>query len=278
MRRLVVFSLLLLILLVAGCGNKKEDKVLARFDGATITESEFTGKVQNLPADIRRVAIHRKKDFLEDLTAEHFLMKEAGRRRIEDQKDVKQLIAAAKKKIIIARLIDMEVNDKIRLEPEEARNYYETHKPEFVTPLLLRASHILVKSEEEAGEIASKLKSGADFEDLAKTRSLDPTSSRGGDLGFFQKGQMVPEFEEAAFSMKKGELRGPVKTQFGFHVIRLTERVEPAQREFRAVRRVVEERLLNEKRSKAFKAYIDKLKGKTKIEINEEALETVSIS
>lgn len=87
----------------------------------------------------------------------------------------------------------------------------------------VRASHILVKTEAEAKAILEELKKGASFANLAGERSLCPSKRRGGDLGFFGRGKMVREFELAAFSMKKGEISPVVKTQFGYHVIRVTD-------------------------------------------------------
>ena len=87
----------------------------------------------------------------------------------------------------------------------------------------VRASHILVKTEKEANEVVYDLMTGKSFEDIAKLKSLCPSKKNGGDLGFFGKGMMVPEFEKAAFAMKKGETSKPVKTQFGWHLIKLTD-------------------------------------------------------
>ena len=144
-----------------------------------------------------------------------------------------------------------------------------------MTPLLLRAQHILVKTEEEAKVVEAELATGADFEELARAKSIDGTAIRGGDLGFFQKGQFFPEFEQVIFTMKKGETGPILKTQFGYHVIRLTDRAEPHLRDFKAVRQRVEERIVNERRSVAFRAYVAKLKGNTKMSIDEKALEAV---
>lgn len=87
----------------------------------------------------------------------------------------------------------------------------------------VRASHILVNSEQEANEILAQIKAGKKFEELAKSRSSCPSGKNGGDLGFFTRGKMVPEFEQAAFSLKKGELSAPVRTAFGFHIIKVTD-------------------------------------------------------
>jgi peptidyl-prolyl cis-trans isomerase C len=86
----------------------------------------------------------------------------------------------------------------------------------------IRASHILVTSEDDANKILKRIKDGEDFTALAKRFSSCPSRKNGGDLGWFEKGQMVPEFEAAAFAAEKGAVVGPVKTQFGYHVIKVT--------------------------------------------------------
>ena len=88
----------------------------------------------------------------------------------------------------------------------------------------VRASHILVSSEREANRILEELRKGKDFGEMARRNSSCPSGKSGGDLGFFGKGQMVKEFEDAAFSLKEGELSKPVKTDFGFHIIKVTAR------------------------------------------------------
>ena len=272
------FTAVFLLLFLSGCGLKSgsqsSGKVLARFDGVTVTEQDFQKKVEGLPQALQNVARLHKKDLIEDMAAEHFLLKEAERQGIEKDKDVRALFEMAKKKIVIAKLVEKEVDRRITLNAEEVSQYYDFHKDEFMTPELFRASHILLKTEEEARAVKTALDQGADFEETARQKSIDTTAGRGGDLGYFQKGQFVPEFEEAVLGMKKGELGGPVKTQFGYHVIRLDDRIEPRLRDFQSVKKMVEERLTNERRSKTFKELVAKLKGNTKIEFDEQALES----
>ncbi len=275
MRRFQAAFILLFIL--SGCAQKPVGKVLARFDGAVITEDEFVKKIEGLPRQLRGLALQRKREFIEDMATEHYLLKEARRQRLSSQPEVREVLRLAQKKIVIAKLIEVEVDKKITIAPEEASEYYEAHKDEFMTPLLLRASHILVKTPEEADAIRNELLGGADFEELARKRSTDTTAMRGGDLSFFQKGQFVPEFEQAVFALKKGELSGVVKTQFGYHVIKLTDRIEPTLRDFKAVRPIVEERLLNEKKTKTFKSLVQRLRGNSKIDVDEKALEAVTL-
>ncbi len=267
--------LLMVVLLLGGCASKPVDKskVLARFDGTTITENDFLKKMRALPKTLQSIISTRKKDLLDDMTAEHFLLREAERRGLDKEPDVRDLLKTAHHKILIAKLVEKEVDEKIRVEPEEVAKYYDFHQEEFMTPVILRASHILLKTEEEALAVKTALDAGADFEETARQKSTDATAIRGGDLGFFQKGQFVPEFEVAVFQMTKGQISGPVKTPLGYHLIKLSDRMEPRLREFRAVKNIVEERLLREKRSKAFRDFVEKLKGNAKIDIDEKALD-----
>ncbi len=275
--RFFKYTVFILLFMLAGCAGQKkqDDEVLASFDGAQITKKEFLRKLESMPREIRAVAFQKKQEFLEDMASEHFLLKEAERKGLQKDSDVKDLIDVARRKIIVAKLVENEVDKKVSVAPDEALKYYEANPSEFMTPQLLRGSHILVKTEEEANQIKAQLDAGADFEEIARAQSLDATAKRGGDLGFFQKGQFVPEFEEKAFQMKKGEISGPVKSQFGYHIIKITDSAAPSVREFKSVKNLVEEKLFNEKRSKAFKAMVAQIKGNRKIDINEKALESL---
>ena len=189
---------------------------------------------------------------------------------------VKAVMAAARQKIVVAKLIEIEVDRKTQWDPSEVSRYYESHKEEFMAPLLLRASHILMASEEEANSIKAQIDSGADFEGLAKSRSTDNTAARGGDIGYFQKGQLIPEFEEQAFKLKKGEISPVFKSQFGYHILKLTDRVEPSLKDFKVVKAPLERQLLNEKRSRVFKAFIEKLRGNAKVVIDQKVLDSIA--
>ncbi len=271
--------LVFLVLFLAGCNLKvsqPKSKVLARFDGTQVTEVDFLKKVAGLPQALQNVAMEHKKDLIDDIAAEHFLLKEAERRGLEREADVKDLIETARKKIVIAKLVEKEVDRKIMVIPDEVSQYYDFHKEEFMTPLLLRASHILLKTEDEARAVKAALDAGADFEETARQKSVDTTAGRGGDLGYFQKGQFVAEFENAVMQMKKNEVGGPVRTQFGWDLIRLDDRIEPRLREFQSVKGLVQERLTTERRSKLFKDLVAKLKGNAKVEYDEAALAAAS--
>lgn len=128
--------------------------------------------------------------------------------------------------LIIQRYVEQEVRSKIEVNQSEIDGYFERQKEE------VRARHILLKTEEEALAVLAQIKAGADFDKLAKEKSQGPSAQKGGDLGYFRDGDMVPEFSDAVFQMKKGEVSGPVQTQFGYHIIKLEDRrtIEPGER------------------------------------------------
>ncbi|WP_254871034.1 peptidylprolyl isomerase [Bacillus sp. Marseille-Q1617] len=119
------------------------------------------------------------------------------------------------------------LQDRISITDEQVKEYFETNKDSFAQTEQVEASHILVEDEETAKEVKGKLDEGGDFAELAKEYSTDTSNAEsGGELGFFAKGEMVAEFEEKAFSMKAGEISEPVKTEFGYHIIKVTDKKE----------------------------------------------------
>jgi len=176
-------------------------------------------------------------------------------------------------------LLDKDLGMKIEVTPEEVKAFYDGNPDLFKTPEMVRASHILVKVDKEAsGEekakalakikaIEKRIKSGEDFALVAKEVSDCPSKDDGGDLNFFHKGQMVPPFEKAAFSLKPGETSDIVETEFGYHIIKLTDRKTAGTMSFDEVKSRIEQHLKNEKMSQEFPKYVETFKSKAKIEI-----------
>ena len=142
----------------------------------------------------------------------------------EKSPEVAALLAKSKEEIITNLYLKDEV-EKITVSDGDISAYYNEHKSNYQAPDSVRASHILTKTEPEALAALKEIQGGADFAEVAKKRSICPSAPRGGDLDYFSKGQMVPEFETAAFALKVGAVTPkPVKTQFGYHIIKLTDR------------------------------------------------------
>lgn len=209
-------------LIVMGTASA-QGKVLATVNGAEITEkdveiaqSELGEQLSNIPPDRRRgelvlflvenqlLASAAEKDEMDKGPDAEARMKYYRRRALHDAYYHKNIRLAVDENAL-KKVYDQEV---AKLEPRE----------EF------RARHILVKTEEDAFEVIERLNRGADFADLAKEMSTGPSGAQGGDLGYSQKGRMVPEFEKAALALEKGAISEPVKTQFGWHVIKLEDK------------------------------------------------------
>jgi len=191
---------------------------------------------------------------------------------------VKELEELVRKDIVINTLVEKEVAAKIAVSDADAKKFYDENLDKFKQGENIRASHILCgidpkataeekkKAKEKAEALLKEIKAGKDFAELAKTNSTCPSSAQGGDLGEFGRGQMVPSFEAAAFALKPGEVSGVVETQFGYHIIKLTEKKEAGVTKFDEVKERLEEYLKGTKMQKAVADYIDSLKVKAKIE------------
>ncbi|AJE03954.1 peptidylprolyl isomerase [Geobacter pickeringii] len=185
----------------------------------------------------------------------------------------------AREDLVIGNLVEKEIASKITVSDEEAKKFYDENLDKFKQPETVRASHILVgadakataeekkKAKEKAEAILKKLKEGADFAETAKKESSCPSSAQGGDLGVFGKGQMVPEFEKSAFSLKPGETSGVVETQFGYHIIKLAEKHDAETTKFDDVKERLAQYLKNQKVQKGIGDYVEELKKKGKVEI-----------
>ena len=279
MKKTLFCIALILAITAAACGCAKkpsvDDKVLARMSNKYITLGDLKKRIARLPSYYREMIDRNRKRFLDETIVETMFYEEAIRRGLDRDKEAKEVLKEAKKKILIARLIQTEVEEKIKVDDAEARKYYEEHKSEFKSPQLWRASHILVSTEKEAQDTLDQISKGASFEALAKERSMDATASRSGDVGYFRQGQLVPDFESAALKLKPGELGPIVHTQFGYHVIKLTGIKEPSIEPYEKVRARVVEELKKSKRSELFDQLVMDLKNKYKVEVEGDVFKTL---
>ena len=272
MKKLIIPVLFVsVILALSGCGNRGQ-KVLAKIGDRVITLEEFDKKIERLPKQYQEILKVQKKKFLDEIIREELLHKEALKSKIDKDPETQEVIAEAKKRILVARLIKNRVQDKAFISEEEIKRYYDEHSEEFMLPERWRASHVLVDTPKEAEEIREKLKQGASFEELAEKRSKDAASKKGGDVGYFSKGQLIPEFEKACFELELGELSDVVKTQFGYHVIKLTDRKSPEVQEFSSVENIIKKDLERKRKTQLLEELIADLQNNTKIAINEELL------
>ncbi|MCA1057209.1 peptidylprolyl isomerase [Rossellomorea aquimaris] len=158
------------------------------------------------------------------------------------------------------------LNPRISVTDEEMKAYFEENEESFAQGKQVKASHILVDDEETAKEVKGKLDSGEDFAALAKEYSTDSSKEQGGDLGFFGEGEMVPEFEEAAFSMETGEISDPVETEFGYHIIKVVEKAEAKAPLFEDHKEEIKDLLSDQKLQSEYSAWLTELTEGAEIE------------
>lgn len=180
--------------------------------------------------------------------------------------------------LAIQEFVEKSIVSKVSISDDEAKKFYEENKEEFRQQEQVRASHILVSIDENADDAAKKaardkitalqkdIKGGADFAELAKANSQCPSSAMGGDLGYFTKGRMVKPFEDAAFALKSGEVSDIVETNFGFHLIKVTDRKEESVQKFEEVKERIVDFLKQQKAQEGIEGYLADTRKGAKIE------------
>jgi len=181
--------------------------------------------------------------------------------------------------LTIARLINQEVRSRVAITDKDIASYYEDNKRDFFTPEHIKVSHIFLKLSDRAGEkerdalketldkVLKRLRSGEDFGEVAKAYSEGPTASSGGGLGVFKRGEMAPELEEVAFSLKKAEISDPIWTRGGVHILRIEERYEAGYRPLEEVREEIRKILADRETERLYREWITGLLENSFIEI-----------
>jgi len=249
----------------------KDAKVLATVNGTKITSDDFDREVKALPEYIRTMADtpQGKKEMIDTLVMRELILQQATKDGIDKGKEIEEKLAELKKRIIVDTYLKTKVEAESRISDEDLKKFYEQNLDKFKTGEQIRASHILVKSEQEAQAILDQLKKGSSFEDLAKAKSTDASAAKGGDLGWFGKGNMVPAFEKAAFGLKEGQLSGVTKSDFGYHIIKLTGKRAAGTRPLDEVKEQIKGAIMPQKQQQVFMKLKEDLKKGAKIELTD---------
>ncbi|MBP7527527.1 MAG: peptidyl-prolyl cis-trans isomerase [Syntrophorhabdaceae bacterium] len=267
---------LCLALLLFACSKKEDGKVLVTINNDKITMTEFNKELDKIPMNMKMMVASEsgKKTYLDRLIIKKLLLSEAAKSNIEKDKEFENRLAEIKEQLIIESLLKKKLTSGANISDEDLQKYYEANKEKFRKDREINTRHILLKSEEEAKQVRDKLQAGEDFSDLAKKYSIDPNAKvTGGEVGFHPKGTLLPEYEAAAFKLAKvGQTSGIVKTQFGYHIIRLEGIKPPQYVPFAEVKDFIKQQLIQEKQKDVLDKYIEELKKSAKITINEELL------
>jgi peptidyl-prolyl cis-trans isomerase C len=258
---LLVSTLALAGVLAMPPARAQDDPVLARVNGTDVRQSDLAAAEEDLGGNIPQMTPEAKRDYLLTFVGDMILVaKAAEAKKLGDSDEFKKKLAYARTKLLMEQLLQSEA--KAAVNDAAMKKVYDDAIGQMKKEPEVRARHILVESEDEAKAVVTELKKGADFAELAKTKSKDPGSADGGDLGYFTKDQMVPEFSEVAFKLDKGALSDPVKSQFGWHVIKVEDKRERQPPEYDKVKDQLENFLVRKSQSEL----ITKLRAEGKIE------------
>jgi peptidyl-prolyl cis-trans isomerase C len=273
-RRTIAFAavaaLLIVLPAVSGCSKDSAseapaasgpDPVVARVNGVDIKQSDLALAEEDVGADMQAASPEAKREHLISYLADVIMVTQAAeKKKLADNPEFKRRLAFLRNKLLMG--FELQDEAKAAMTEDTLKQTYNDAVKSMGGQEEVRARHILVEKEDEAKAIADQLKGGADFATLAKEKSKDPGAADGGDLGYFTKDQMVPEFADVAFKMYPGQLSNPVKSQFGWHIIKVEDKRTKQPPEFEKVKDQIEAYVAR----KAQSEFVAKLRQTAKIE------------
>ncbi len=272
-----VLFVLIVAVFLSSCtkDNSAKGSYVAKIDSVKITWEDVRAEMDALPPMAKEFfqGPEGAARFVDEIVKKELLYLETKKRGLDKDKDFKRKVEEFKKITLINQILEKEIEAAGKdISDKEIRDYYEQNKDEFTVNTKVRLSHIVLKTDDEAKKAYERLQEGADFAKLAMELSTDKSSAKaGGDLGFFSRGEMTPELEEAAFSLRKGETSRPVKLKSGIHILKVTD-AKGNVVEFDKVKDILGQRMAAERQRESFDKFIESLKKSYKIEINKEAV------
>ena len=284
----IVVGLLLLALSFQGSAIAEDRNVVAKIGKKTVTLSDIDRIISYADPDKQKL-INSNPQFKEAVLRQYIqslvvsdLAKKEG---FNEKPEVKESLNFYTDTYLANEYIKREITGKIAISNDEKKKYYDAHKEDFAVPETVKVRHILIRTEQNATEdnkkkakqkaedILRRLTSGEDFAKVASEVTEDPsTKASGGDLGFFPRGRMVKSFEDAAFSLKPGEISGIVESPFGYHIIKSEEKKPPHTESYEEASENIQQRLLQEKSKTKINEFMEKATKDAGVEVYPAAL------
>ena len=281
MKKLIV-SVMVLMAAIAGCTAENTASMAGKVDmndphlvavvgGEKIMDTDIEALLNEIPEQARQryASVEGKRELVQSLAEIKMLSLEAKKQGIDRSPDVKRKIDFMGEQMLARELAENTV-DKITISDEEISGYYHDNREQFSTGPRVKLRHILLDSESEAQAVLARLKKVEYFSALAREKSRCPSSQQGGELGWATKGMMVPEFEDAAFALKKGQMSEVVKSSYGYHVIMCDDVEAARQLDLEEVRDTIRQQLKSEKSEETVSALIEQAKKNHPVTVNEE--------
>ena len=256
--------------------SKNPEKVLARVEGKEIMEKDVDRLLESAGPQVAMMYDNEpgRKMILQEIISGALFELSARKQGLDETSEFKSAIVDFSTQYLARAAIEQAIKD-ITVSDEDCKKFYDENPDQFTSPEQIRAMHILLADDVTSADkvllIQEELKKGVSFDVLAKAHSIDPSAQQnGGDLSFFSKGQMVPEFEEAAFALNEpGDISEPTKSDFGWHIIKLEEKKPSSVVPYDDVKPQIEQYLSNEKKSGKYDEVLEALKKEYKVEILE---------
>lgn len=239
-------------------------EVLAVVAGEEITQADFDLFLQGVPREQQAYVSNPafREQFLENLISLYLFEKKGEEEKLDESEEFKKVMKNARREIL-AQFAMRDILKNIEISDEEMKAFYDANQNQFQKGATVKAKHILVDTEEKCNEVLAAINNGEKtFEEAAKEYSTCPSGKQGGDLGEFGTGQMVPEFEQAAFAAEIGQIVGPVKTQFGAHLIKVEAKNEAKVAALEEVKEAIKRNLLQQKQNQVYTNAMTELKAK----------------
>ncbi|MDI6800746.1 MAG: peptidylprolyl isomerase [Thermodesulfovibrionales bacterium] len=278
MKRFAV--LFIAVMLLFSCTKKdagQEKKAaggdyMVKIGDAALSKDDIDREIKAMPEEAQRMLFGDKavfEKFLQDYAEKEMLYKDALKKGVDKDKDFVKRMEYSKKIATIQFMLNKELSKKAEVTDTDIQEYYNKNKADFKKPASYKLSHILVKTEDAAKKAAERIKKGEDFAKVAKEISEDKESAKsGGDIGDFEKGKLPPEFDKAVQNMKKGQISAPIKTQFGYHIIKVADIKPESYIDLNNLKENLRSVLAREKQQKVLEEYVKGLKQTYKVEIN----------
>ena len=258
------------LLLLSGCAPPPEEGVLALVNGRPITQTDFDTRWGEL-AEATRVRYEKeggKRLFLDELITRELLMQEARKLGLDQNDAIRDRAQRYKEQLILDELLKDRIKAKVELTKEELDAFYEKHTHELLTPLKVRVWQMLLPNVSAAKDLEHQVNQGGDFAKFAQRYSIDgKTKAKGGDLGPYHKGLVIPEIDAVIHTLKPDLISAPIKTETGYYLVKITPLDKEIIEADVAVRERLRQELLNEKRRKRFDGVIGDIRAKAVIRL-----------
>ncbi len=267
--------------------------VIAYIDGSPVDINQFqevfaNRNLEKLPSYLRREYDKNRKNFIKQLIDNKVFEVAASDESFSGNKDFDKELSDVVKQVKMKYYYDKYIVSKINVSEKEQKKYYKKNISKYISPEKIRARHILVSVKRnplpvqitnaynKAKLLRQRVMEGESFSEIAAAESDCPSRAKGGDLGYFQKGQMVPEFETVAFSLNKNEISGIVKTEFGYHIIQVTDKIQKRKLSFDEVKNEIKQELYSQQEKNLYNELLTILTNKYKVLKNDKVIQQLT--